>query len=145
MPSQYSSDHSRSDADELAKNLGIRFIQIPIHNIFQSYLDTFLPVFKEMSPKVTEENLQARIRGNILMALSNKFGWLVLTTDNKSENSVGYATLYGDMAGGFSVIKDVPKMLVDKLARYRDSISLVIPENVFVKAPSAELRPDQKD
>jgi len=136
---------SRSDAGELAQNLGIRFLQIPIRNIFQSYLDTFRTIFKEMPTDVTEENLQARIRGNILMALSNKFGWLVLTTGNKSENSVGYTTLYGDMAGGLSVIKDVHKMLVYKLGRYRNGINPVIPDEVFVKPPSAELRPDQKD
>jgi len=145
MPSQYSSEHSRHDAEELARNLNICFLQIPIQSVFEAYLETLQPVFEKTSPDVTEENLQARIRGNILMALSNKFGWLVLTTGNKSENSVGYATLYGDMAGGFSVIKDVPKMLVYRLAQNPNSVSPVIPENVFIKPPSAELRPDQKD
>jgi NAD+ synthase (glutamine-hydrolysing) len=103
------------------------------------------PHFFGLNRDITEENLQARIRGNILMALSNKFGWLVLTTGNKSEMSTGYATLYGDMAGGFAVIKDVPKTLVYKLAKYRNSISYVIPERVLIKAPTAELKPDQKD
>ena len=145
MPSQYSSDHSRSDASELARNLNIRLLQIPIQSVFEAYLEILQPNFEGKSPDVAEENLQARTRGNILMALSNQLDWLVLTTGNKSEFSVGYATLYGDMAGGFSVIKDVPKMLLYKLARHRNSLSPVIPESVFVKPPSAELRPNQKD
>ncbi len=147
MPSQYSSKESLRDAEALAKNLGIRFLTIPIVEIFQAYLKTLAPSFKGLKPDVTEENIQARIRGNILMALSNKLGWLVLTTGNKSEMSVGYCTLYGDMAGGFAVLKDVPKTLVYELARYKNKKEgkEVIPENVFLKAPSAELRPNQKD
>ncbi|HDN79468.1 MAG TPA: NAD+ synthase, partial [Chloroflexi bacterium] len=145
MPSRYSSEESRIDAEELARNLGIAFHIIPIDETFQAYLDMLSEVFKGLPHDVTEENIQARIRGNILMALSNKFGWLVLTTGNKSEIGVGYCTLYGDTAGGFAVIKDIPKTLVYKLARYRNSISPVIPERVFTKPPSAELRPNQKD
>ncbi len=145
MPSRYSSDHSKSDAFQLAENLGIRYESIPIESIFQSYLNTLTPQFKGTTPNETEENLQSRARGNILMALSNKFGWLVLTTGNKSEMAVGYATLYGDMAGGFAVIKDVPKTLVFRLCRYRNQVSPAIPQNVIQKPPSAELRPDQFD
>jgi NAD+ synthase (glutamine-hydrolysing) len=147
MPSQYSSKTSLEDAKLLAKNLGIRFLNIPITEIFQSYLKTLSPSLKGKKPDVTEENIQARIRGNILMALSNKYGWLVLTTGNKSEMSVGYCTLYGDMAGGYAVLKDVPKTLVYELAKYKNKKEgmAVIPKNVLVKAPSAELRPKQKD
>ena len=147
MPSQYSSEGSLEDAKLLAKNLGIRFLTIPITEIFQAYLKTLSLSFKGLKPDVTEENIQARIRGNILMALSNKFGWLVLTTGNKSEMSVGYCTLYGDMAGGFAVLRDVPKMLVYELAKFRNEKEgkAIIPKNVFIKAPSAELRPNQKD
>ena len=145
MPSRYSSPESHFDAEHLAQNLGIHFLTVPIDGTFQAYLDTLADVFAGLEPDVTEENIQARIRGNILMALSNKFGWLVLTTGNKSEMSVGYATLYGDMAGGFAVIKDVPKTLVYQLARYRNEGGEVIPQRVLVKAPSAELRPDQRD
>ena len=145
MPSQYSSKESLEDAKILAKNLGIRFFTIPITDIFQAYLKTLSPSFKGLKPNVTEENIQARIRGNILMALSNKFGWLVLTTGNKSEMSVGYCTLYGDMAGGYAVLKDVPKTLVYKLAEYKNKKEAIIPKNVLVKAPTAELRPNQKD
>ena len=147
MPSQYSSKGSIEDTELLAKNLGIRLIKIPITEIFQAYLKTLSPSFKGLKPGVTEENIQARIRGNILMALSNKFGWLVLTTGNKSEMSVGYCTLYGDMAGGFAVLKDVPKTLVYELANYKNEKEgkALIPKNVFVKDPSAELRPNQKD
>ncbi len=117
MPSQYSSNESCEDAYDLAHNLGIKILEIPIKQTFESYLTTLRGVFAKTKIDVTEENLQARIRGNILMALSNKFGWLVLTTGNKSEMSVGYATLYGDMAGGFAVIKDVPKTLVYEVSR----------------------------
>jgi NAD+ synthase (glutamine-hydrolysing) len=147
MPSQYSSKGSIEDSELLAKNLGIRLIQIPITDIFQAYLKTLSPSFKGLRPNVTEENIQARIRGNILMGLSNKFGWLVLTTGNKSEMSVGYCTLYGDMAGGFAVLKDVPKTLVYELAKYRNKKEgkAIIPKSVFVKPPSAELRANQKD
>ena len=145
MPSVFSSPGSKDDAKQLAENLGIRYLTIPIQSVFQAYLDILQQPFAGTEPNVAEENLQARVRGNLLMALSNKFGWLVLTTGNKSELSVGYATLYGDMAGGFAVIKDVPKMLVYKLARYRNTLSPVIPENSLTKPPSAELRPNQKD
>jgi NAD+ synthase (glutamine-hydrolysing) len=145
MPSRYSSDHSKSDAAELAERLGITQKIVAIEPIYQAYLATLADVFAGTEPNVAEENLQSRARGNILMALSNKFGWLVLTTGNKSEMAVGYATIYGDMAGGYAVIKDVPKTLVYKLCRYRNEISYAIPENVLIKPPSAELRPDQKD
>ena len=147
MPSRYSSPGSISDAELLAKNLGIRHINIPIEKIFQTYIETLADQFHDTKPNVAEENIQARIRGNILMALSNKFGWLVLTTGNKSETATGYTTLYGDMAGGFAVIKDVPKTLVYQLSNYRNSLAdkEVIPASVLNKAPSAELRPEQKD
>ncbi|MFC1930998.1 NAD+ synthase [Chloroflexota bacterium] len=147
MPSKYSSPGSIADAKLLARNLGIEFMTIPINDVFQAYLEMLSGAFRGAKPDVTEENLQARIRGNILMALSNKFGWLVLTTGNKSEMATGYATLYGDMAGGFAVIKDVPKTLVYKLSRYRNSLAGhdLIPASVIDKVPSAELRPDQKD
>jgi NAD+ synthase (glutamine-hydrolysing) len=147
MPSQYSSKESVEDARALAENLGIRFLTVPITEVFQAYVKTLTPPFKGLKPNVAEENVQARIRGNILMALSNKFGWLVLTTGNKSEMSVGYCTLYGDMAGGFAVIKDVPKTLVYELAQFRNRRDKkeVIPRNSLVKPPSAELRPNQKD
>jgi NAD+ synthase (glutamine-hydrolysing) len=147
MPSPYTSKESRDDAYELARNLGINVIEAPINNIFETYLDTLKPEFKDMPTNTTEENLQARIRGNILMAFSNKFGWLVLTTGNKSEMSVGYATLYGDMAGGFAVIKDVPKTLVYKICKWKNQKEgrSIIPERVLWKEPSAELKPDQKD
>jgi len=155
MPSQYSSKASKEDAETLAKNLGIEFLTVPIQDIFEGYLKTLTKVFMKRKSDVTEENIQARIRGNILMAISNKFGWLVLTTGNKSEMSVGYATLYGDMAGGFAVIKDVPKTLVYKLAEYRNGVrgsefgvrskNFIIPERVLTKAPTAELRPNQTD
>jgi NAD+ synthase (glutamine-hydrolysing) len=145
MPSRYSSEASWADAQQLADNLGIAFLTIPIDDIFQIYLDTLVQAFAGREPDVTEENIQARIRGNILMALSNKFGWLVLTTGNKSEMGVGYATLYGDMAGGFAVIKDVPKTLVYDLAHYRNGLGQAIPQRVLDKPPSAELRPDQRD
>ncbi len=147
MPSQYSSNESREDAHELARNLGIRILEIPIKQTFDSYLTTLRGAFAKTRSDVTEENIQARIRGNILMALSNKFGWLVLTTGNKSEMSVGYATLYGDMAGGFAVIKDVPKTLVYEVSRCVNKLAgkTVIPGRVMTKAPTAELRTNQKD
>jgi len=147
MPSQYSSKESLEDAKLLAKNLGIQFFTIPITDIFHAYLKTLSPSFKGRKPDVAEENIQARIRGNLLMALSNKFGWLVLTTGNKSEMSVGYCTLYGDMAGGYAVLKDVPKTLVYELTEFinKKEGKAIIPKNVFVKPPSAELRPNQKD
>ncbi len=147
MPSKYSSPGSISDAKLLAQNLGIKLMTIPIDKVFQAYLGTLAEAFKGTEPNVTEENIQARIRGNFLMALSNKFGWLVLTTGNKSEMATGYTTLYGDMSGGFAVIKDVPKTMVYKLTRYRNSSagSALIPSTIIDKAPSAELRPEQKD
>jgi len=147
MPSQYSSDESCEDATDLARNLGIRLLTIPIHQPFDAYLNTLRGVFSRTKQDVTEENLQARIRGNILMALSNKFGWLVLTTGNKSEMSTGYATLYGDMAGGFAVIKDVPKTLVYDVSKCVNRLAggAIIPKRVLGKAPTAELRPNQKD
>jgi len=145
MPSRYTSGKSEADASQLAGNLGIKLINIPIEQIYKIYLMTLEPHFLGSQKDITEENLQARIRGNILMALSNKFGWLVLTTGNKSEMSTGYATLYGDMAGGFAVIKDVPKVMVYNLARYRNSVSFAIPERVLTKEPTAELKPNQKD
>lgn len=147
MPSPYTSKESREDAYELSKNLGIKIIEAPISNIFEAYRKNLRAEFKGLPDDKTEENLQARIRGNILMAFSNKFGWLVLTTGNKSEMSVGYATLYGDMAGGFAVIKDVPKTLAYELCKWKNSEEgrAVIPERVLWKEPSAELRPGQKD
>ncbi len=147
MPSPYTSKDSREDACMLAENLGVKMIEIPVDGVFQSYLSILREEFTGLPPDVTEENLQARIRGNILMAFSNKFGWLVLTTGNKSEMSVGYATLYGDMAGGFAVIKDVPKTMVYELCRWKNGkdAGKVIPRRMFTKEPSAELKPDQKD
>ena len=145
MPSHYTSDMSNDDASQLAANLGFRLLTIPIEAAFHAYLEMLAESFAGTDPGVAEENIQARIRGNILMALSNKFGWLVLTTGNKSEMSVGYATLYGDMAGGFAVIKDAPKMLVYELAEWRNRQSPAIPGRAITRPPTAELRPDQKD
>jgi len=145
MPSRYTCSQSQEDATALAKNLGIKFVTISIEPIFRFYLLVLEPHFAGLGRDTAEENLQARIRGNIMMAFSNKFGWLVLATGNKSEMSTGYATLYGDMAGGLAVIKDVPKTLVYKLAVYRNSLHQVIPERVFTKAPTAELKPNQLD
>ena len=147
MPSRYSSEGTRSDARTLAANLGIDFREIPIGAPMEVYDELLAEPFAGRDPDITEENLQARIRGNILMALSNKFGWLVLTTGNKSELSVGYSTLYGDTAGGFAVIKDVPKTLVYRLVdvRARRDAESPIPESVVTRPPSAELRPDQTD
>jgi NAD+ synthase (glutamine-hydrolysing) len=147
MPSRFSSPGSISDAELLTRNLGMRLLTIPIEKVFQAYLDVLKEPFKGVKPDVTEENIQVRIRGNLLMALSNKFGWLVLTTGNKSEMATGYTTLYGDMAGGFAVIKDVPKTMVYQLAKYRNALGgrEPIPSSVLEKPPSAELRPDQKD
>jgi NAD+ synthase (glutamine-hydrolysing) len=147
MPSRYSSKESREDAKKQAENLGVEYLTLPITPVFNSYLKTLDKPFKGTESGVAEENLQARTRGNLLMALSNKFGWIVLTTGNKSEMSVGYATLYGDMAGGFAVIKDVPKLLVFRLSEYinEQAGSPLIPERIISKPPSAELRPDQCD
>lgn len=147
MPSPFTSKQSEEDAYLLAQNLNIEITTIPITNIFDVYLNELKPVFKGLPANTTEENIQARIRGNILMALSNKFGWLVVTTGNKSEMSTGYATLYGDMAGGFAILKDVPKTMVYKLSQYYNKIkgNDIIPISVLEKAPTAELKPDQKD
>ncbi len=145
MPSQFSSDATQSDAERIARNLGIRHDRIMITDVFEEYKRALADVFAGTEPGVAEENLQARIRGNLLMALSNKFNSLVLTTGNKSEMACGYSTLYGDMAGGFAVIKDVPKTLVYRLADYRNGLGEVIPQSVINRAPSAELKPDQTD
>jgi NAD+ synthase (glutamine-hydrolysing) len=134
-----------SDADALAKNLGIKTHTVAIKDIYRSVEDALKPVFGDRKPDVTEENIQARIRGLLLMAYSNKFGHILLNTSNKSEAAVGYGTLYGDMNGGLSVLGDVYKTDVFKLARYLNREGEVIPENTIVKPPSAELRPDQKD
>jgi NAD+ synthase (glutamine-hydrolysing) len=147
MPSPYSSQGTRDDAHVLAENLGVELLELPIGEAMAGYDELLGEVFAGREPDITEENLQARIRGNLLMALSNKFGWLVLTTGNKSEMSVGYSTLYGDSAGGFAVIKDVPKLLVYRLVaeRSRRDPESPVPESIVTRAPSAELRPDQRD
>jgi len=145
MPSQYSSDHSVNDAKALAENMGIEYDVINIKKVYDSYLKTLKPQFKGLPFNIAEENLQARSRGMLLMALSNKFGHIVLNTSNKSEAAVGYGTLYGDMCGGLSVIGDVYKTEVFELARYMNKDGEVIPENTITKPPSAELRPNQKD
>ncbi|MDL1970191.1 MAG: NAD+ synthase [Candidatus Desulfofervidaceae bacterium] len=145
MPSPYTSSESLEDAAALAKNLGIMYKIIPITEIFNAYLQALKPLFDELPWSTAEENIQARIRGNILMALSNKFGYLVLSTGNKSEMAVGYCTLYGDLTGGLAVISDVPKTLVYRLARFVNREEEIIPRRVLVKPPSAELRPEQKD
>ena len=154
MPSRYSSEGSVGDSQELADNLGIRLWRIPIEPAHLAFTDMLAEHFAGTEPNTAEENVQARIRGNVLMTISNKFGWLVLTTGNKSEMAMGYATLYGDMAGGFAVLKDVPKTLVYRLCRWRNAGSVpdssgkprpLIPQAVLDKPPSAELRPDQTD
>ena len=146
MPSPYSSDATQSDARTLAANLGVAMLELPIAPAMDAYDTTLAHVFGERPADITEENLQARIRGNLLMALSNKFGWLVLTTGNKSEMAVGYSTLYGDSAGGFAVIKDCPKTLVYELARHRNARDAgPIPQSIIDRAPSAELRHHQRD
>jgi NAD+ synthase (glutamine-hydrolysing) len=147
MPSRYSSDHSRSDAQKLAANLGIDIRTIEIEPAFSAYLDMLAPSFEGREPDLTEENLQSRCRGQVLMALSNKFGWMVLTTGNKSEMAVGYFTIYGDSVGGYAVIKDVMKTQVYDLCRHlnRRAGRELVPETVITKPPSAELRPDQRD
>jgi NAD+ synthase/NAD+ synthase (glutamine-hydrolysing) len=145
MPGPFSSEGSKADAATLAKNLGIRFISLPITPVFNSYKVALAPAFEGKPVGVTEENIQARIRGNYLMAISNKFGSMVLSTGNKSELAVGYCTLYGDMAGGLAVISDVPKLMVYELARWINREREVIPRSTLEKAPSAELRPNQKD
>lgn len=147
MPSVYTAERSEKDAMKLASNLGIKVLTIPIQTIFQIYLSALQKEFKGKPADVTEENLQARIRGNILMALSNKFGWIVLATGNKSELACGYATLYGDMAGGFAVIKDIFKTLVYELSKYKNSTAgkEIIPKSILEREPTAELREKQKD
>jgi NAD+ synthase (glutamine-hydrolysing) len=147
MPTRFSSNESSRDAQQLAKNLGIAYHVVPIEETFNQYLNTLKPVFNDTPMGIAEENIQARVRGNILMALSNKFGSLVLSTGNKSEMSVGYCTLYGDMAGGYAVIKDVPKTMVYEICEYlnRRESKVVIPEYIITRPPSAELRADQKD
>ncbi|MDQ4042397.1 MAG: NAD(+) synthase, partial [Actinomycetota bacterium] len=147
MPSQYTSEESNTDARALVKNLGIDSQEIPIGPAFDAYKEMLEEAFKGLPEDETEENIQSRIRGNILMALSNKFGWIVLSTGNKSETSVGYSTLYGDTAGGFSVIRDVPKTLVYRVARHKTEREgrEIIPDSVLTKEPSAELRENQRD
>ncbi|MDH3682355.1 MAG: NAD+ synthase [Acidimicrobiia bacterium] len=147
LPSRFSSEHSVADAEKLCQNLGVEHRTIPIEPGHAALLDMLEPSFAGLDADTTEENIQSRIRGVTMMALSNKLGWLILTTGNKSETSVGYSTLYGDTAGGFAVIKDVPKLLVYELCRWRNQQAgrEVIPDDVITKAPSAELRPDQRD
>ncbi len=145
MPSEYTSEQAFVDASAVERNFGLSLPVISIKEVFSSYLNVLRPNFKGRPANITEENLQARIRGNYLMALSNKFGWLVLTTGNKSEMSTGYCTLYGDMAGGFAVLKDVPKTLVYKLVDWRNKNGKVIPESIIKRAPTAELKPNQTD
>ncbi len=145
MPTRYTSKESLEDAEALARSLGFRYEVIPIDAVFERHLEALKPVFDGAAPGLAEENLQARIRGNTLMALSNKFGWLVLTTGNKSEVSVGYSTLYGDTAGGFGVLKDVYKTQVYALARLRNRRGAAIPERTLTRPPTAELKPDQTD
>ena len=145
MPSQFSSSHSVEDAEQLSKNLGNQHNIIPIKNIFESFISELKPIYKDLPFGLAEENIQARTRGNLLMAVANKFGYILLNTSNKSELATGYGTLYGDMAGGLSVLGDVYKMQVYALAKYINRAKEIIPVNIINKAPSAELRPDQKD
>ena len=145
MPSEFTADISINDAQEMAKLVGVAYSELAIKGLFELFRETLAPEFKDLPFDTAEENLQARIRGMLLMALSNKFGSIVLTTGNKSEMAVGYSTLYGDMAGGFSLLKDVPKTLVYKLAQYRNSISQIIPQRIITRPPSAELRAGQTD
>jgi NAD+ synthetase len=145
LPSRYNARISLDDAREMAGILGVRYDEMPIEGQFKALLDTLAGDFSGLAPDATEENIQARIRGTLLMALSNKYGSIVLTTGNKSEMAVGYATLYGDMAGGFAVLKDVSKTLVYRLSNYRNSFGRVIPERIITRPPSAELRADQTD
>jgi len=145
MPSRFTADISMHDAEAMAKTLGVRYSEFSIKPVFDAFLNTLAEEFEDLPFDTTEENIQARIRGTLLMALSNKYGSIVITTGNKSEMAVGYATLYGDMAGGFAVLKDVPKTLVYRLARYRNNIGPAIPERVITRPPSAELRQDQTD
>lgn len=145
MPSEFTANMSIIDAQEMAQRVGVRYSELPIKSLFESFRETLADEFAGLPFDTAEENLQARIRGMLLMALSNKFGSIVLTTGNKSEMAVGYSTLYGDMAGGFSLLKDVPKTLVYKLSAYRNSLSSVIPDRIIIRPPSAELRHGQTD
>jgi NAD+ synthase (glutamine-hydrolysing) len=145
MPSRFSANMSQEDAVEQAKRMNVSYSILPIEPLFASFLSVLSPVFQGLPQDTTEENLQARIRGMLLMAYSNKTGTMVLTTSNKSETAVGYATLYGDMAGGYAVLKDVLKTQVYALANYRNTVSKVIPQRVITRAPSAELKPNQTD
>ncbi len=145
MPSQFSSDHSVSDAEQLNKTLNNPYDIVPIKPVYETFLSTLKPIFKDLPFSVAEENIQSRSRGNILMAIANKFGYILLNTSNKSELATGYGTLYGDMAGGLSVLGDVYKMQVYALAKYINRNKEIIPANIITKAPSAELRPNQKD
>jgi NAD+ synthase (glutamine-hydrolysing) len=145
MPSQYSTDHSVSDAVQLSKNLANPYDILPIKNIYDTFITELQPVFKDLPFSVAEENIQSRSRGNLLMAISNKFGYILLNTSNKSELATGYGTLYGDMAGGLSVLGDVYKLQVYALAKFINRQQEIIPSHIITKAPSAELRPNQKD
>lgn len=147
MPTRFNAERTKTDARILAKNLGISFYEIPIQSVFESFLSLVAPFFKDVPPGLAEENLQARIRGNLLMAFSNKFGWLLLSTGNKSEMATGYCTLYGDMSGGYAVIKDIFKTTVYEMADFVNvkAGSEIIPRTIITRAPSAELRFDQKD
>ena len=145
MPSHYSSSHSVSDAEQLSINLGNPYDKVPIESVYNSFLATLRPIFKDLPFSVAEENIQSRTRGNILMAIANKFGYILLNTSNKSELATGYGTLYGDMAGGLSVLGDVYKVQVYALAKFINRDAEIIPNNIIQKAPSAELRPNQKD
>jgi NAD+ synthase (glutamine-hydrolysing) len=145
MPSKYSSDHSVNDAVELSKRLDNPYHQISIEKVNQSFLETLDPLFKDSLPGLAEENIQSRIRGNLLMAIANKFGYVLLNTSNKSELSTGYGTLYGDMAGGLGVLGDCYKLQIYELAKYINRKTEIIPNNILIKEPSAELRLDQKD
>ncbi|HSB91822.1 MAG TPA: NAD(+) synthase, partial [Flavitalea sp.] len=145
MPSEFSTGHSVSDAEQLSKNLSNPYDIIPIRNIYDAFLNELKPVFKDLPFSVAEENIQSRSRGNLLMAIANKFGYILLNTSNKSELATGYGTLYGDMAGGLSVLGDVYKMQVFALAAYINREKEIIPVNIITKPPSAELRPGQKD
>jgi NAD+ synthase (glutamine-hydrolysing) len=145
MPSQYSSTHSVDDAEQLCKNLGNNYDIIPIRRIYETFLSDLEPVFNNTPFGIAEENIQSRSRGNLLMSIANKFGYILINTSNKSELATGYGTLYGDMAGGLSVLGDVYKMQVYALARYINKQKEIIPQNILDKAPSAELRPNQKD
>jgi NAD+ synthase (glutamine-hydrolysing) len=145
MPSRYTADISQIDARDMVKRLGVDYREIAIADLASSFDHVLAPIFTDRAPDATEENIQARLRGMLLMALSNKFGHLVLTTGNKSELSTGYCTLYGDMAGGFAVLKDVAKTMVYRLARWRNTLGEVIPVRIITRPPSAELREDQTD